>query len=458
MSFLAALLLVLAHSQDFYPVAAVASVLLFTAVCAGRYPMLSVFRSVDVVLAIVLAVFSIATAWIQCGDLIRANPIGYFASDGRATYMFFFYLAMRLSLASRPEAVDELLASGIWVAAAIALFSAVTMLTRPMIVGDQSVGTMLTAGGRVAVGLLGTKNSFAGNNTAALVIAFALWLMRPRLHVMPRSMLLICLICLLAGSILSGSRGYLLGGLASCGLVLLCYRTAGHPSKRQIASGLILGVGCIAVLSATFVAANAERMEQLGRGSDANVVRRFQLFGYAASIWSKSMLVGVGPGSIMQPDLSLRESYSPWYAERLGGAKPEDGDWMWVGDLPIGQHAHNQGLQLLADYGLIGLGLVVAVIAAGIRGGVFRASQWMDERELVLRRLSITSLVFVTVAGASAGYTLASASIAWSTWALVAACRSEDEWYTDEAGAAYVSLDEDMDERDFDDEFDGGEQ
>ncbi|MEO1617011.1 MAG: hypothetical protein AAFV88_14260, partial [Planctomycetota bacterium] len=39
--------------------------------------------------------FSVAVAWIQCGDLIRENPVGYFASDGRATYMFFFYLAIR---------------------------------------------------------------------------------------------------------------------------------------------------------------------------------------------------------------------------------------------------------------------------------------------------------------------------------------------------------------------------
>ncbi|MEM6472626.1 MAG: O-antigen ligase family protein [Planctomycetota bacterium] len=432
MTFAAALLLVFAHSQDLYPIAAVLSVIVFVCACIGRYPMLSALRSLDVVLAIVLAVFSVVIAWLQCGDLVSENPVGYFASDGRATYMFLFYIAVRFALASRPEAVDELLSAGILVASGIALISLLTFVAGPITVGDQYVGSMPTAGGRVAVGLLGTKNSFAGNNTAALVLAFSLWAMRPRLRVMSRPFLMLCMTCLAVGSMISGSRGYLLGCLAGFGLVILCFRSEGRPSKRHVAGGLLLGMVCVGVLSATFVAVNSERMEELSKGNDTNVVRRFQLFGYATSLWSKSMLVGVGPGSIMQPNLALRESNAPWYSERLGGSKPDYGDWTWVGDLPLGQHAHNQLLQFLADYGVFGLGMLIAVLSAGIRGGVLRGFSPFDDQELGRRRLAITSLLFVAVAGSSAGYTLTSASIAWSTWVLVAACRSEDNWYEDD--------------------------
>ncbi|MEO1617012.1 MAG: O-antigen ligase family protein [Planctomycetota bacterium] len=304
---------------------------------------------------------------------------------------------------------------------------------------------MSTRAGKVAVGLLGTKNSFSGNNTAALVIAFSLWLMQPRLQVMSRPLLIVCMGCLALGLLISGSRGYLLGGLASFGLVLLWYRSPGPPTKKQFAGGLLLGIGCIAILSTAFAAVNAERMEELGKGEDANVFRRLQLFEYAISLWSKSTLVGIGPGAITQPDLVLRETYSPWFAERVGGSKPDYGDWTWVGDLPLGQHAHNQLLQLLTDYGLIGLLLIGATLFAGIRGGVFRSFPPIDWDEVGRRRLAVTSLFYVTVAGASAGYTLTSASIAWSTWVLVAGCRAEDTWYDPDA--------EPLDEDDRDDDF-----
>ncbi|MEL6104510.1 MAG: O-antigen ligase family protein [Planctomycetota bacterium] len=447
-----ALLMVFAHSQDMFAIAAPASLMLFVLANSFPRPNLNVFREMDFFLGIVLTVYSVAVAWIHNGDMIAESPIGYFAGDGRATYVFGFYLAIRLSVASRPEAYRDLVWSCLAVASAIACLSIFSFVTQPISFGDNTLGSMSGKGGKVAVGLLGTKNSYAGSNTGALVLALGMLLIQPRQWMVPRLPLLLASLILAAGLMLSGSRGYLLGALAAGAITIIWFRSPGRPSSRQLVSGVLVGAAAVLFLAVAFVAVNTERVEKLSSGNDKNVVRRFKLFEYTLSQWGKSSLIGIGPGSITQPDLVLRETAPPWFSLRVDGHKAEDG-FQWQGDLPLGQHAHNLLLQLGADYGLIGLLLLAALILSAIRGGVFRHSPAWDEEEVFRRRIAVVSLIYLVVAGAAAGYTLTSASIAWSTWALIAGCRPSvrDPHFVDEyddhwAANEPLESDEDVDE------------
>lgn len=439
-----ALLMVFAHSQDMFAIGAPASLILFVLANSFPRPNLNVFREMDFFLAIVLTVYSVAVAWIHNGDMIAESPIGYFAGDGRATYVFGFYLAIRLAVASRPEAYRDLVWSCLAVASAIACLSIFSFFTQPISLGGNTLGSMSGKGGKVAVGLLGTKNSFAGSNTGALVLALGMLVIQPRQWMVPRIPLLFASLVLATALMLSGSRGYLLGALAAGAITIIWFRSPGRPSSRQLVSGVLVGAAAVVILAVAFVAVNTERVEKLSSGNDKNVVRRFKLFEYTISQWGKSSLIGIGPGSITQPDLVLRETAPPWFSLRVDGHKADDG-FQWQGDLPLGQHAHNLLLQLGADYGVIGLLLLGALILSAIQGGPFRHSPAWDEDEVFRRRIAIVSLVYLVVAGASAGYTLTSASIAWSTWALMAGCRpsvrdhyfdeeeEDDEHWTEEA-------------------------
>ncbi|MEO1525176.1 MAG: O-antigen ligase family protein [Planctomycetota bacterium] len=434
-----ALLMVFAHSQDMFAIAAPASLVLFVLANSFPRPNLNVFREVDFFLGIVLTIYSVAVAWIHNGDMIRESPIGYFAGDGRATYVFGFYLSIRLAAASRPQAYRDLVWSCLAVASAIACLSIFSFFTQPISLGENTLGSMSGKGGKVAVGLLGTKNSFAGNNTGALVLAMGMLFIQPRQWFVSRLALLGAVTVLAGGLLLSGSRGYLLGALASGAMAIIWFRSPGKPSSRQLVSGILVGAAAVIALGVAFVAVNTERVEKLSSGNDKNVVRRFQLFEYTFSQWGKSSLIGIGPGSITQPDLVLRETAPPWFSLRVDGHKADDG-FQWQGDLPLGQHAHNLLLQLGADYGIIGLLLLAALILSAIQGGVFRHTPAWDDDEVFRRRMAITSLVYLVIAGAAAGYTLTSASIAWSTWALLAGCRPSSiggdvSYYDDEEEA-----------------------
>lgn len=416
--FISAFCFAFAHSQEIFPLAAPVSLLFFTA--ANIFPRMDFgeFRRPDFLLGCVLLCYTIAVAFTQCGELIVENGIGYFAGAGRATYAIVLFLAIRLANSSSRQAVDDLLKSSLYVGSSIAAYSICCFFLGPVMIGEVNTGANVAEGGKFAVGFLGSKNSFGGSVGGTLVLAIGLLTIKPSYNLVHRYLVYSCCFVLLPALVLSASRGYFLGFMAAIFVAFVAFSKTERQSKKRLLNKLLLGLTIIFASVLIFVFANPESSGRLISGKDKNVQRRIALFRYTAECFTRSSLVGVGPGAISQANLRLRPVIPFVYSQRIGGEVEEEGI-VWVGDLPLGQHSHNILLQFLVDYGLIGLGLLIVLVALNLRGRLPSTT----ESELWRKRAAATMLVYLIVAGAGAGYTLTSVSIAWVFWGLLAGCK-----------------------------------
>lgn len=152
---------------------------------------------------------------------------------------------------------------------------------------------------------------------------------------------------LLAGLGVSLSRGgYLAGGVALAGFVaiLVSYRAYRRP--------VLIGVAILAVLTLTF-ALKTESMQKRFRrmlvpGQIDNIMGRTDLWGAAVRVWTSSPWVGVGPAHF---DLRF-----PAHRPESLQTRP-----YWV---------HNDYLNLLADWGVVGGVLAGGALASLVWGGL----------------------------------------------------------------------------------------
>lgn len=414
-------LLLVSHAQDVFPLLAPFSLALFVLVNSFPWLRLSLLARPDVQVAALTGVYTLVIALVNCGDLIAEAGPGFFGGDGRATYMAAFYLGLRHAISCRPAAGGELLRAGVLATTAIALFSIAAYATGPIYFMEHPLGAMQLSEGRVAVGLLGTKNSFAGSVSAALTLAVALGLVHPRVNVIGLNAQRFATAVLFAALMVSGSRGFLIGTILGVSVAAIFFADA---SRRVITINVqrtALAIAATLAALGVFTAINPDRVFDVVAGRDMNVTRRFELFKYAGDLWGRSLLTGIGPGNMKQPDLRTRTVVPYLVSVRRGGEKQEEG-FEWVGDLPIGQHAHNVLLQAGVDYGLIGVVLLTLWYGLGLRGNPSDPPPVEG-----LRRLGLTLLAGCLASGLSAGYTLTNPSSSFLVLATMAAYRAGSE-------------------------------
>lgn len=168
------------------------------------------------------------------------------------------------------------------------------------------------------------------------------WLTLLTLAVLPVSLLV---------TVASGSRGPVLAIaiLAAAGAIRHL-AAAGRVRARALAAAggiAILGVTAVAIIGPSLPAASLARFGDLlafaqgaGGGQETSAAARVVLFGAALQLWAASPVLGTGTGG-----------FQVLSAQLLGPA----------GDA----YPHNAILQVLAEYGLVGLAVFAAVLGAG---------------------------------------------------------------------------------------------
>ena len=189
-----------------------------------------------------------------------------------------------------------------------------------------------------------------------------------------------CWLAIGAGSVgvaLSGAMAAVLGVWLASGAVMLASRRLGRPTVRRV----IVAVAIVAVTTlgaASLRGSSFERFaefiglrDQVEAADQGSFVHRSVLAYIGIQIFRDHPLLGVG----------WQASGEEWaYGPQLDAARarfPDEPDWVF----PSAEHpwgVQNGALQVLSDLGLVGLGLVVALVVltilaatSGIRAGPF---------------------------------------------------------------------------------------
>jgi O-antigen ligase len=189
-------------------------------------------------------------------------------------------------------------------------------------------------------------NHLAGYVEMLLPVALAI-LVLSRRKAVARIFSAYAALMLLAGLGVSLSRGgYLAGGAALAGFVavLVSYRGYRRP--------VLIGVAVLAVLTITFALKTDQMQKRFRRmlvpGQIDNIMGRTDLWGAAVRVWTSSPWVGVGPAHF---DLRF-----PAHRPESLQTRP-----YWV---------HNDYLNLLADWGVVGGVLAGGALASLVWGGL----------------------------------------------------------------------------------------
>ena len=184
-----------------------------------------------------------------------------------------------------------------------------------------------------------------------------------------------------AGIVLTGSRGGLISVVASllvfALLSVLILRAAGTRSLGRIAGAGFLVV-LLALLASSWTLQKSDFLAD--RARTVGVQRQFRIEVWRAAIaqWKLSPLIGTGSGTYL------------FYGRKFRGQAVQAD--------PV--YAHNDYLQLLAEYGTVGLGAFLLFFLAHCRRG------WIDARQLgpkrVAQRRGLTSNAMALNAGALA--------------------------------------------------------
>lgn len=228
--------------------------------------------------------------------------------------------------------------------------------------------------GRVS-GTVGDPNELAAVLVAALVLALGLWATTPRRSQAARVALAAAVVVCVAGIFLSLSRGGLVAlGVAAVAAVVFGGRW--RPATAGIAAVVaIAGLGYFALLASP---SSRDRITTSNGGSG-----RVDLYMVAGRMVAAHPLIGVGSGNF--PNASIHYLLEPGALER--GQDVVD----------IQRPAHNVYLQILAELGIPGLLLLLAIIGASLTCAVRAArgfvAQGNVEMEILARAL------FVALAG-----------------------------------------------------------
>ena len=185
-------------------------------------------------------------------------------------------------------------------------------------------------------------------NQASLVawLSIAAVLYLAGTHRMPLRIGTLLITLLLFSSALTVSRmAWLFLGIAAA--LVLFLRAWPAPSGRarwfivsMLGFGFVLASIAVGELLPFAQPGCATALERFGDSSEPGTVIRSELWRLAIQIWSMSPWIGTGAGSFLPKAYELA---------------PHDRH------LPLDAYAHNSGLQILAEFGLIGAGVVAAM-------------------------------------------------------------------------------------------------
>ena len=266
-------------------------------------------------------------------------------------------------------------------------------LTGAFLVAVVGLATGANKAGRLALGEL-DPNTLAASLSAALLLAlFLVWSLEHR----GAQVLLALFMCVYGVAIVrTESRGALVAlAVAACAAVIF-----GGPARSRIVGTLIIivaiGVGYYAF------AAPADVRERAASTVGGQRDPRFDTWSIARSMTGDHPILGVGLGNFTV----VQSRYLPGQASLVGVRK--------LHNTPL--VAHNTYLEILAELGIVGLALFVAIVVS-IAGGAIRSLGRISARspsaELTVRGLIAVLSVFLTA------YAFVSGTYAKHIWLLV---------------------------------------
>jgi len=434
-------LLPLGHMQDLVPpLAPFMAVMVFAWLAIQRG--ISFPPARYVIPAVLIVVYVTVLAGFQNLGLLD-NPIRFVASDAQIVYMVILFL-MFAFIPADPDLDQKIIRLTVVVAILVGLFTMATYVTGPFQLLGKQIGYIVVGEqGRFATGFL-DKNPYAAAMGQVLVTLFACrFATASKFQPLPRNgMWWVVALFLIAAMVLSRSRGYATGCLASLFMMWLFAR--GRTGNLGRMARLALA-GLFSMVAIAFVVqGEIQVVERLT--NEENAVRRFALYARAIEYIQQSPLTGIGPGAFKHYDLVVQDVWPGLVGQTAFGIRPEN--VFIVGDLPLGQHTHNWVLQFLVDFGIVGTVLYFGFLAFVLRGpslpeaniGVKSDPRSVDlwNHLQSLRLIAFYLLIYFAFAGLTAGYSFVSGSGAWIFFVLLgraAATRSALDFRFVELGA-----------------------
>lgn len=155
----------------------------------------------------------------------------------------------------------------------------------------------------------------------------------------------------------TGARGPSMGVLLGLTVMLagILFSCQSRVRSSALVKGLAASVLALFVIVFTKVVVPRLTMLRDLMGPDGGFASRFWMFRIAGRMWSERPLTGWGPGS-----------FAYQYMERLGEALPAARNHRILQQITFAREAHHEGLQALAEFGLIGFGLALVLFVLAI--------------------------------------------------------------------------------------------
>ena len=225
-------------------------------------------------------------------------------------------------------------------------------------------------------GLEGDPNILAAVALAATFVAcglFATWRSLPA-----RALVATAIAVLATGFVAAQSRGGLIAAAMVLPFILFTIR-----KRRRLLAAVIAGV---AILGAVALFAGLGRDSDISPSSSSG---RNDLWRVAVHMSADHPLLGVGPGGFVAESASYSRDVGPIDHVEMLVEKP--------------QNAHNIWLQFLAEMGVGGLALLIAVVAICVRSGHLAAKRFRraGRRDLVVLAQSVTIASLALLAAAT---------------------------------------------------------
>ena len=203
------------------------------------------------------------------------------------------------------------------------------------------------------------------------------------------------LVILLIGSALSASRmAWLFMGL----LVVVIVGLRAWPARDRVsrwliavmlAAGFLTASLCAATILGSVDARCTSSVNRLANAQEAGSVIRKELWRQAIEVWQTSPWVGVG---------AMKFAPTVYKIETLDVHRPLD------------MYAHNTGLQMLAEFGLLGAGVMAAVVAG-----------WLYMLFAARRRLEAADALLIAILGTLAAHAMLEFPLHYAYFLLLAA-------------------------------------
>ena len=347
-------LFALAHMQDVSAMLAPASLALVLLTYA---PDLILYRRPTAEMALMALFCGYFLALILINNsLDNATFVDFMKKQGKILYTMSVFLAFAHI---RPGArVEPLLFRGSLAAGSgVTLASLYSIRVHPLAIGEVKLSD-----GHEIMGLLGTHNAVAASLGTLLLLALAAWAhefekRRPRLL---GSVNLLLLGLVFLGFVAAKSRGWLMG-VAASSLPVCIGIVRRDPRMLRVFAAVLLVLGAVGAIIV---------LTRDSKQSSKNVSVRIRVWERAAGLIITSPLVGIGPGAFEELNGQQATLVPNLIAVRTSGKAPNALNYQ---NEYSGIHPHNSYLQILLDYGLLGLGLYALILTQAAKRARFVA-------------------------------------------------------------------------------------